>query len=105
MLKYGVLNPNDGQYAYADTPEEAASILVDRLIDFFKHHAGGTLFAFIDVDENGAETWFNTRGAHMPTQEQIDSEIRRGIYPLLVKELEQPPAKPAQLYTQGAETL
>lgn len=105
MLKYGILNSADGQYTYADTPEKAAEVLTDHLIDFFKHHSGGTLLAFIDVNENGTETWFNLQGQYDQAQELIEAGARKAAYAFLVKELSNPPATPVVPGTRGAETL
>jgi len=105
MLKYGIINPADGQYTYADTPDEAANILSDRLIEFFKHYAGGTLLAFIDVDDNGAETWFNLQGQYDQAQEQIEAGVRKAAHAFLLAEVSNPPATPNPVVVQGAQTL
>jgi hypothetical protein len=80
IIKYAVLNPFNGQYTKVDTKEEAYSIIVENVLEFYKTHVHDNPIAEIQVNENGDEIWSTAiNGTEIPVEyiEQIKVAVAK----------------------------
>lgn len=82
QIKYGVFNPDTGVYTYKDTYEEACAELATVGYAFYVNHSNGTPCAYIEVQDDGSETWRNSEGVRVPSPEDIKRQQQKIIQEL-----------------------
>lgn len=58
-MKYGVLNPSNGETTIVASKEEALELFWSRLIEFAAPFFHNTVYVSIQENEDGTTTWFN----------------------------------------------
>jgi hypothetical protein len=78
IIKYAVLNPFNGEYTKVNTKDEAYSVIVKTLIEFYKIHVHNNPIAEIQVNENGDEIWStDNNGTELP--DEYIQQIKTGV--------------------------
>lgn len=74
--KYAVLNPLTSEYIYT-TMDELPSLVAKTAMDFYLSHVHNTLYAEIQLNIDGTETWKSPQGTEMIevlAKQQLESE-------------------------------
>jgi hypothetical protein len=75
QIKYAILNPLDGSYAFKDTYEEALAEIAARAIDVYtNHHCHGSPCSYVEVQDDGSEIWRNNEGVVIPNAVEAKEE-------------------------------
>lgn len=77
-IKYAILNPADGSYAYSDTLEGATEIAAQNAVAFFKVH---THDAFLTVVEevDGGDKWYAPSGKQIPADVDLAEKVAKAL--------------------------
>jgi hypothetical protein len=78
QIKYAILNPLDGSYTFKDTHEDAVTELAARALDVYvNHHCHGSPCSYIEVNEDGSETWHNHEGVVIPNGAEVLEQLKK----------------------------
>lgn len=74
-IKFGVLNPMNGQYTFAQTLDEAAVSSAKTAFDFYLAQTHNQPIVKVEVDDAGVETWSGLDGTLLLSPAQIEAQV------------------------------
>lgn len=76
-IKYAIFNPSIGNYSYADTVEDAISLLSKQAVDFIFEHAHNAPISKVEFADDGSEVWHPGMAAKELERSKIEQVVER----------------------------
>lgn len=73
-VKFGTLNPMNGQYTFTPTLDEAVAISARIASDFYLAQTHNQPVVKVEVDDSGVETWSALDGTSLLSPAQIEAQ-------------------------------
>ena len=75
LKKYAILNPLDGSYVFETEHDLAVSKVAEIALALYKAQAHDVLCSYVDVADDGSETWFAEDGTRVISPAEMQAEF------------------------------
>lgn len=82
-IVYKVLNPLNGEYLTANTPDECAEFVADLAINMLNSATHNAPYSVVEINEDGSQVWRNPVGSEIIQRPSFlakaTSNVRNGM--------------------------
>lgn len=81
--KYAILNPLDGSYVFETEHTAAVAKVAEIALAFYKAQSHNALCSYVDVADDGSETWYAEDGTRVISPAELEAEFKARTAELL----------------------